>query len=574
MSEKLGTLLIEAGLINQEQLELALKKQQETGNKLGSTLVEMDFISDEKLVEFLSKQYKVQSINLNDIVVDPSLLSAIPPKLASKYSIFPIRREGRNLYIAMCNPSNVFALEDIKFTTGFNVVPLVASEHSINQYIEKYFESQEILDEVVDDDFLDEEIEVVKTDENEEADQTAGDLAASIDSGPVVKMVNSLITRAVETKASDIHIEPYDKDLRIRYKIDGVLQALDKTKTPPWKYRKSIISRIKIMSKMKLQESRLPQDGRIKVKVHGKPIDIRVATVPTMYGEKMAMRILDREKVDFKFDALGFDKDMEKYVEESIKTPVGIVLITGPTGSGKTTTLYTCVEDINDPEINITTAEDPVEFSILGVNQLQVNEGVGLTFASALRAYLRQDPNVIMVGEIRDRETAEIAIRASLTGHLVLSSVHTNSCAGTITRLVNMGVEPFLIASTVNLIVSQRLIRTVCKNCKIQDTRADEELRSMGIDPAEIGGATIYRGQGCEKCGGTGYKGMVGVFETMDVSNAVRKAILDRKSTDEIQEIAENDGETFFISMRQAALRKLKSGIIDVLEFAKETSLR
>lgn len=574
MAEKLGTLLIEAGLINKEQLEIALEKQHETGGKLGSILVELDFISDEKLVEFLSKQYKVQAINLNDIVVDPSLLSAISPKLATKYTIFPIRREGRNIYIAMSNPSNVFALEDIKFTTGFNVIPLVASERSILNHIEKYFESQEILDEVVDDDFLDEEIEVVKKDENEEADQAAGDLAASVDSGPVVKMVNSLITRAVETKASDIHIEPYDKDLRIRYKIDGVLQALDKSKTPPWKYRKSIISRIKIMSKMKLQESRLPQDGRIKVKVHGKPIDIRVATVPTMYGEKMAMRILDREKVEFKFNALGFDKDMEKYVKEAIKTPVGIVLITGPTGSGKTTTLYTCVEDINDPEINITTAEDPVEFSLLGINQLQVNEGVGLTFASALRAYLRQDPNVIMVGEIRDKETAEIAIRASLTGHLVLSSVHTNSCAGTITRLVNMGVEPFLIASTVNLIVSQRLIRTVCSNCKIQDTRADEELMSMGVNPSEIGGSPIYRGQGCEKCGGTGYKGMVGVFETMNVSNIVRKAILDRKSTDEIQAIAQQDEGTYFISMRDAALRKLKSGIIDVLEFAKETSLR
>ncbi len=426
----------------------------------------------------------------------------------------------------------------------------------------------------MDDDIEFEEIEVVKKDENEEADESVSDLAASIDSGPVVKMVNSLITRAVEIQASDIHIEPYDRDLRIRYKVDGVLTALDSNKTPPWKYRKSIISRVKIMAKMKLQESRLPQDGRIKVKVHGKPIDIRVATIPTMYGEKMAMRILDREKVEFKFDKLGFDSDMEEYVKKAIKTPVGIALITGPTGCGKTTSLYTCIVDINDSEKNITTAEDPVEFSILGVNQLQVNEGVGLTFASALRAYLRQDPNVIMVGEIRDKETAEIAIRASLTGHLVLSSVHTNSACGTITRLINMGVEPFLIASTVNLIVSQRLIRRICSNCKVQDTRADEELSSLGIHKEEIGGVPIYKGQGCEKCNGTGYKGMVGVFETLEMSNIMRKSVLAGKSTDELQNIAVNDDETFFVSLREAALRKLKLGIIDVLELAKETTLR
>ncbi len=574
MSEKLGTLLIKAGLINEEQLNLALEKQQETSGKLGSILVEMEFISEEKLIQFLSKQFRVQSINLNDIVVDPSLLQSIPPKLATKYNVFPVRREGRNLYLAMSNPSNVFAVEDIKFTTNLNIIPLVAPDKIITQYIEKYFESQELLDEVIDDDIIDDEIEIIKKDENEEADDAAGDLAASVDSGPVVKMVNSLITRAVETMASDLHIEPYDRDLRIRYKIDGVLQALSKTKTPPWKYRKSMISRIKIMAKMKLQESRLPQDGRIKVKVHGKPIDIRVAIVPTMYGEKAAMRILDREKVEFKFDKLGFDPDMEKYIEKAIRNPVGIVLITGPTGCGKTTTLYTCVEKINNSEVNITTAEDPVEFSILGVNQLQVNESVGLTFASALRAYLRQDPNIIMVGEIRDKETAEIAIRASLTGHLVLSSVHTNSACGTVTRLINMGVEPFLIASTINLLVSQRLLRTICTNCKVQDIMNDDELLEKGLDPKELGGSPVYKGEGCDKCGQTGYKGMVGIFETLEISNSVRRAILENKSTDELRDIALKDEETYFVTMREAAMRKLKMGIIDVLELVKETTLR
>ena len=571
MAEKLGTLLINAGLINEQQLEDALNEQQESGEKLGNILVDKEYISQQKLIEFLAKQFKVQSIDLNDVVVDPGLLKTVPPKTASKYNVFPVRREGRNLYLAMSNPADVFAIEDIKFTTNLNIVPLVASDRVIKNYIEKYYESQEILDEVVDDDILDDDIEVVRKDENEEADEQGGDLAATIDSGPVVKMVNSLITKAVETSASDIHIEPYDKDLRIRYKIDGVLQPLDKTKTPPWRYRKSIISRVKIMSQMKLQESRKPQDGRIKVKVHGKPIDIRVATVPTMYGEKMAMRILDREKVEFKFDKLGFDPDAEKMIKRAIKTPVGIALVTGPTGCGKTTTLYTCIEAINDPEINITTAEDPIEFSLLGINQLQVNESVGLTFASALRAYLRQDPNVIMVGEIRDKETAEIAIRAALTGHMVLSSVHTNSAPGTITRLINMGVEPFLIASTINLVVSQRLLRTICDNCKVQDNRSPEELKEAGINPEELEGASIYKGEGCDECGGTGYKGMVGIFESMEVNTAIRKAILNRMSTDELAAVAK---ENNLISLREAAIRKLKAGVVDVLEVVKETTLR
>ncbi len=568
---KLGEMLINSGLINEQQLKEALNKQNESGGKLGSILVELGFISEEKLIEFLSKQYKVQSVNLGDIVIDPSLVQVVPAKLVMQYEVFPVRKDGRTLYLAMSNPADVFAINDINFTTGFNVVPLVAPEKSIKQYIEKFYESQELLDEVIDDDIFDDDIKVVEKDENEEADEAVSDLAVNVDSGPVVKMVNSLITRAVELDASDIHIEPYDRDLRIRYKIDGVLRPLDKKKTPPWKYRKSIISRIKVISGMKLQEQRLPQDGRIKVKVHGKPIDIRVATVPTMYGEKMALRILDREKVEFKFDKLGFDPDMEEKIRKAIKTPVGIVLVTGPTGCGKTTTLYTCIEEINNPEINITTAEDPIEFSLMGVNQLQVNESVGLTFASALRAYLRQDPNVIMVGEIRDRETAEIAIRASLTGHLVLSSVHTNSAAGTITRLINMGVEPFLIASTVNLVASQRLLRRVCEHCKVQDNTAEEELKRMGINPAELEGAPIYKGTGCEKCGGTGYKGMVGIFEVLEVTNEVRRGILNNLSTDELQKLAVESG---MVTLRQAAIRKLKEGIVDVLEVVKETTLR
>lgn len=573
MSEKLGSLLVKAGLINQEQLNQALEEQQKTGDKLGSLLVKLDFVSEQKLIEFLAQQYRVQSINLNEIEVDESVVQLITPKLAKAHCVFPVRREGRTLYLAMSNPANVFAIDDIKFTTAYNIIPLVTSESSIMNFVEKYYESQQILDDIIDDsDMVDiDDIEVIKKDENEEADDAISDLAASVDSGPIVKIVNSLITRAVETSASDIHIEPYDRDLRIRYKIDGVLKALDKKKTPPWKYRKSIVSRVKVMAKMKLQESRRPQDGRIKVRVHNKPIDIRVATVPTMYGEKMAMRILDREKVEFKFAALGLDPDMEEKVIKAIKTPVGITLITGPTGCGKTTTLYTCVETVNDPELNITTAEDPIEFSLVGVNQLQVDEGVGLTFASALRAYLRQDPNIIMVGEVRDKETAEIAIRASLTGHMVLTSIHTNSAPGTISRLINMGVEPFLIASTVNLVASQRLMRKVCSNCKVQDMRTPEELLNMGITPEELKGAAVYKGRGCEKCGNSGYKGMTGIFEVMEVDAELRKGILRNLSTDELYKLAEERG---MVTMREAALRKLRAGEVDVLEVVKETALR
>jgi len=364
-------------------------------------------------------------------------------------------------------------------------------------------------------------------------------------------------------------LEQYEQSLRIKYRIDGILRALDKP--PPWQYRKALVTRIKVMAHMKIQETRLPQDGRIKVRVHNKPIDLRVACVPTMYGEKVAMRVLDREKVEFEFDKLGLDPDMEKKLVKSLRNPVGIILVTGPTGCGKTTTLYTCLSKANEPSINITTAEDPIEFSLDGVNQLQVSESVGLTFAAALRAYLRQDPNVIMVGEVRDRETAEIAIRASLTGHLVLSSVHTNSACGTITRLVNMGVEPFLIASTVNCVVSQRLLRKVCSNCKTQDIRTDDELIKMGFDPEEFKGVMLYKGLGCEKCSGTGYKGMVGIFEVLDIEPEFRKAIMKNLSTDQLQEIAVRSE---FITLREAAIRKLKAGVVDFLEVVKETTIR
>ncbi|MGE3062870.1 MAG: GspE/PulE family protein [bacterium] len=571
MSEKLGNMLINAGLINNEQLNEALKAQKGTTKKLGSILVELGFTSENKLVEFLSRQYKVQSINLNEIQIDESLLQVIPANLAKKYSVFPVRREGRSIYLAMTNPADIFALEDLKFTTAHNIIPLVATENSVDSFIEKYYANVEVhLDDIVDiDEIQDEDIEVIKKDENEQADDAISDLAANVESGPIVKIVNSLITSAVEQGASDIHIEPYDQSLRIRFRIDGVLRPIERP--PRWQYRKALVSRVKVMGRMRLQETRLPQDGRIKVRVHDKPIDIRVATCPTMYGEKVAMRILDREKVDFEFDKLGFEEDLERILMKSLRNPVGIILITGPTGCGKTTTLYTCIEKISSPELNITTAEDPIEFSLDGINQLQVQEAVGLTFASALRAYLRQDPNVIMVGEVRDKDTAEIAIRASLTGHLVLSSVHTNSSAGTITRLINMGVEPFLISSTINCIVSQRLVRRICTNCKVPDVKSDEELIRLGFKPEDFKGNTLMKGRGCEKCGNTGYKGMVGLFEVMEMSPEIRRAIMKKLPTDDLEAVAVQNG---MITLRQIAVRKMNQGIVDILEAVKETGLR
>lgn len=473
----------------------------------------------------------------------------------------------------MVNPDDIFALEDIKFSTGFEVQPVIASEMAIRAALEKHYEGQDLLQKVEKEleETLNEEVEVVGiagdvtgTSDDEEG----GDLAAEVDSGPIVKLVNTVIQKGVEAGASDVHIEPYDKELRIRFRVDGILREVMK---PPKKMHKGMVSRVKIMAKMKIAEKRLPQDGRIKVRIRGKPIDLRVATLPTMFGEKVAMRILDRSAISFNLEDLGFEEQQLETFIHGIRMPFGIVLVTGPTGCGKTTTLYAALERINSHEVNITTAEDPVEYSLLGVNQVQMREAVGLTFASALRSYLRQDPNIIMVGEIRDKETAEISIRASLTGHLVLSTVHTNTAAGTITRLVNMGVEPFLLASTLNLVASQRLLRKVCLNCAEETAVSPEYLTRVGLNPENFNGVTFYKGAGCSICNSTGYKGRIGIFEVMTMAAKVRDLILERVSTDVLQKQAQQEG---MVTLRDIAEEKLKKGITTVEEVLRETTIK
>ncbi|TET43924.1 type IV-A pilus assembly ATPase PilB [candidate division TA06 bacterium] len=567
MAAKLGDMLVSAGLLTAEQLKTALAEQKRVGGRLGTNLVKLGFLSEDEITQFLQKQYGVSSINLSDYNIDQAILDLVPSELATKYRCIPLERRGKVLTVAMVNPADVLAIEDIKFTTGFEVKPVVAAESSIVKAIEEQYQAAGMLDEVMKD-IGDEsaEVEVVQKTDEEEDEMT--DLAAAADSAPVVKLVNSILLEAVDRRVSDIHIEPYEKELRIRFRIDGILHEV---MHPPYRMRKAIVSRLKIMSKLKISEKRLPQDGRIKIRIKGRPVDLRVSTVPTLFGEKMALRILDRTAVSFDLVSLGFEREPMLQFIKGISSPYGIVLVTGPTGCGKTTTLYAAINKINAPDVNITTAEDPVEYSLLGINQVQMKASVGLTFASALRSYLRQDPDIIMVGEIRDKETAEISIRASLTGHLVLSSVHTNNAAGTVTRLVNMGVEPFLVASTMNCIESQRLLRKVCQSCKEPMTPNPALLKDVGIDPSEFEGFTLYKGKGCRECNNTGYRGRLGIFEVMAVSSDIRELILDRAPTDALAKAAKDGGMT---TLREAAIKRAKEGVTDIFEVIKETSQR
>ena len=570
---KLGNLLIKESLITEEQLEKALKEQEQHGGRLGTNLIKLGYVAEKDLIASLSKQHNVPGVDLNTVDIDENVLKLIPTTIATKYELIPLSRTGKIITVAMVNPDDIFALEDIKFSTGFEVQPVIASEMAIRAALEKHYEGQDLLQKVEKEleETLNEEVEVVGiagdvtgTSDDEEG----GDLAAEVDSGPIVKLVNTVIQKGVEAGASDVHIEPYDKELRIRFRVDGILREVMK---PPKKMHKGMVSRVKIMAKMKIAEKRLPQDGRIKVRIRGKPIDLRVATLPTMFGEKVAMRILDRSAISFNLEDLGFEEQQLETFIHGIRMPFGIVLVTGPTGCGKTTTLYAALERINSHEVNITTAEDPVEYSLLGVNQVQMREAVGLTFASALRSYLRQDPNIIMVGEIRDKETAEISIRASLTGHLVLSTVHTNTAAGTITRLVNMGVEPFLLASTLNLVASQRLLRKVCLNCAEETAVSPEYLTRVGLNPENFNGVTFYKGAGCSICNSTGYKGRIGIFEVMTMAAKVRDLILERVSTDVLQKQAQQEG---MVTLRDIAEEKLKKGITTVEEVLRETTIK
>ncbi|KPJ53958.1 type II secretion system protein E [candidate division TA06 bacterium DG_24] len=560
---RLGDMLIEAGLITEEQLKEALEAQKRDGGRLGFNLVKLGFVSDVEITKFLAKQYNVPGVDLAYKEIPEAVLKLLPPDVAQKYQAVPVSRVGKVITVAMANPSDVFAIEDIKFVTGFEVRPAVASEGLIQGAIGKYYQAADVLSQVM---------KAVKEDEltlvdKEKKDDEVSDIALAVETGPVVKLVNSILIDGISRGSSDLHIEPYEKELRIRYCIDGHLHEV---MSPPARLRAAVTSRIKIMAKMNIAEKRLPQDGRLKVKVRGKVVDLRVSTVPSLFGEKICLRVLDRSAISFDLATLGFEEDEYQRIMRAIQVPYGIILVTGPTGSGKTTTLYAALNKINTPDVNITTAEDPIEYSLIGVNQVQIREDIGFTFADALRSFLRQDPNIIMVGEIRDQETAEIAIRAALTGHLVLSTIHTNSTAGTITRLINMGVEPFLIASSLNLIQAQRLLRKICANCKEPIDIKPEVLQDMGVDPAALDGAQIYAGRGCAHCSGTGYRGRIGIFEVMGITPRIREMILNRDSTEKIEQVGKGEG---LRTLHDNAILKLKAGVTSVDEVVRETKV-
>jgi type IV pilus assembly protein PilB len=596
MPVRIGDILLKEKRITPEQLQQALEHQKASGGKLGYNLVQMGFVKDEEITALLSKQYGVPSINLSQFQIDPAVIKLIPQETATKYQIVPLSRAGATLTIAMTDPTNVFAMDDIKFMTGYNVEPVVASETAVTEAIQKYYptlvkpisapkkEKKEPVPQAVPSgpstlEIASKGLEELQASLDSDADDvevleelqeiSAEALARQGEDAPVVRLVNVVLMSAIQKGASDIHIEPYEKELRVRYRIDGILYNI---MAPPMKFRDAIVSRVKIMSKLDIAEKRLPQDGRIKIRFNEsgvpKEIDFRVSVLPTLFGEKIVMRLLDKDKLMLDMTRLGFEAESLEKFERAILRPWGMVLVTGPTGSGKTNTLYSSIAKINTPETNIMTAEDPVEFNLAGINQVQVKESIGLNFAAALRSFLRQDPNIILVGEIRDFETAEIAVKAALTGHLVLSTLHTNDAPSTINRLMNMGIEPFLVASSVHLICAQRLVRRVCSNCKQPHPMQPPSLIQAGFTQEDANKVTPMKGKGCDRCNGTGYKGRVGLYEVMEVTEELRELILVGASGLELRRKAIDEG---MITLRNSGLRKVKEGVTTVEEVVRET---
>jgi type IV pilus assembly protein PilB len=586
MPVRIGELLLKERRITPQQLQEALSQQKAHGGKLGTALVKLNFVTDEDITSLLSKQYGVPSINLAQFDIDPNIIKLVPAETAHKYQIVPLSRSGATLTIAMTDPTNVFAMDDIKFMTGYNVEPVVASETAVADAIMRYYgasaapeptvqlggNGQSAL-EAASKALL--EMPAVSADDVEVLEEyqeiSAEALARQGEQAPVIRLVNVVLMSAIQKGASDIHIEPYEKDLRIRFRVDGILYNM---MAPPMKFRDAIASRIKIMAKLDIAEKRLPQDGRIKIRFsengNAKEIDFRVSCLPTLFGEKIVMRILDRDKLMLDMTKLGFESESLSRFEAAIQKPWGMVLVTGPTGSGKTNTLYSSISRINLPETNIMTAEDPVEFNLQGINQVQIRENIGLNFAAALRSFLRQDPNIILVGEVRDFETAEIAVKAALTGHLVLSTLHTNDAPSTVNRLMNMGIEPFLVASSVNLICAQRLVRRVCAACKEPGPVSPQALTKIGFPPDEAPSVTPLKGAGCERCNQTGYKGRVGLYEVMEMSDQLRELVLVGASAQELRRKAVEEG---MLTLRQSGLRKIKDGMTTIEEVLRETVL-
>ncbi|MFH1728158.1 MAG: type IV-A pilus assembly ATPase PilB [Pseudomonadota bacterium] len=561
MSIKLGELLVKEDIISQEDLEKAIDSFKTHGGQLTSHIVTLGFMSDQALKDFLSKQYGIPAIDLEEFELEPSIVKLVPQDIAEKHVIIPVNKAGSSLIVAVSDPSNIMAIDDVKFVTGYNIEVVVATEASIKQALSEIYEKDEDFD--YDDlmsGFDDTDVELVGDDD----DIDVSDIAKSGAEAPVVKLVNFIMLDAIKKGASDIHIEPYEKNMRVRYRIDGILYE---TQNPPLKLKNALASRIKIMSELDIAERRLPQDGRIKLKLgRGKEIDFRVNCLPTIFGEKIVMRILDKGNLQVNMANLGFEEAALKDFKEAIHKPYGILLVTGPTGSGKTTTLYSALHELNKPETNISTAEDPVEYNLRGINQIQMHDDIGLNFASALRAFLRQDPDIIMVGEIRDFETAEIAIKASLTGHLVISTLHTNDAAGTIHRLLNMGIEPFMVASAILLIVAQRLVRKICEDCKKEVQVPNQTLINMGLPADQVGTFKIYKGSGCNYCSNTGYKGRIGLYEVMPIKEEITEFILNGASPSELRREAVRLG---MITLRQAAIQKLVQGITTVEEVTR-----
>jgi type IV pilus assembly protein PilB len=575
MPSQIGELLVKENLINSEQLEQALKHQRQHGGRLGSILISLGYVDDDDITSVLSKQYGVPSINLAYFEIDPSVIKLIPLETAQKYLVIPLSRVGNTLTIATADPTNVFAMDDIKFMTGFNVEPVVASEASIAEALEKYYgtphalELKKVYEEIAQGDNKDAVELDLETLAAEDEEISADQLQRSSEEAPIIKLVNLVLSDSLKKGASDIHMEPYEKDFRVRFRIDGVLYNM---MNPPLRLKDAITSRVKIMAKMDISEKRLPQDGRLKVRTSfegkKKEIDYRVSTLPTLFGEKIVLRILDRDTLPLDMTKLGFEESSLKKFEEGILKPYGMLLVTGPTGSGKTSTLYAALNRLNVTETNIITAEDPVEYNFRGINQVQIKEQIGLTFAAALRSFLRQDPNIILVGEIRDFETTEIAIKAALTGHLVLSSMHTNDAPATISRLLNMGIEPFLVATSVHLICAQRLIRKVCPECKTETKTPIQTLINAGFTPEEAKSIQTSKGEGCPRCNGTGYKGRVGLYEVMEITEDIQELILVGASAREIRRKAIEEG---MLTLRSSGLSKIKAGLTTLDEVVRET---
>ncbi len=571
MAVKLGEMLVRANLITQEQLQEALEVQKTKGGKLGFNLLKLGLVKEEDITNLLSQQYGVPAINLHEFDVSDAVVKLIPSEVAQKYLILPVNRTGATLTIAMVDPTNVFAMDDIKFMTGYNVEPVVASELALKEAIDKYYGSIHALElkKVMDEMAVTDEAKLELLDDEEEIDLAT--LEASSEEAPVVRLVNLILTDSIKRGASDVHIEPYEKSMRVRFRIDGVLYEV---MSPPLKLKDAITSRIKIMAKLDISEKRLPQDGRIKIKVKlqgkTKEMDYRVSCLPTLFGEKIVMRLLDRDNLMLDMRNLGFEANSLGKFEKAILKPFGMVLVTGPTGSGKTNTLYSSISRVNTTETNILTAEDPVEFNLHGINQVQMKEQIGLNFSAALRSFLRQDPNIVLVGEIRDFETAEIAVKAALTGHLVLSTLHTNDAPSTINRLMNMGIEPYLVATSVHLICAQRLIRRVCKDCKEPLQMPSQALVDIGFSPEEAPKITLVKGKGCGSCNNTGYRGRVGLYEVMDISDELREMILCGASAMELKNRAVEEG---MLTLRSSGLQKLREGVTTVEEVVRETVL-